>query len=109
MRAIQIVLETHGLQQILRSLDGDAEKVLDVAARNIERIAKDLAPIDTGALKNSIHVIKERPLERIIADGVEYGIYQEFGTSRMGAQPFLVPAVERVRKGFAKAWELLFQ
>ena len=107
MRAIQIVLETHGLQQILRSLDGDAEKVLDVAARNIERIAKDLAPIDTGALKNSIHVIKEKPLERIIADGVEYGIYQEYGTTRMGAQPFMTPAVERERAQLEAAWKEL--
>ena len=26
---------------------------------------------------------------RIVADGVNYGIYQEWGTVKMGAQPFM--------------------
>ena len=43
-------------------------------------------------------------VEKIIADGVNYGIYQEFGTSKMGAQPFMSPAVEAVRPG----WEAAF-
>jgi len=41
--------------------------------------------------------------ERIVADGVNYGIYQELGTSKMGAQPFMSPAVEDVRGGFMQA------
>ena len=41
---------------------------------------------------------------RVVADGVEYGIYQELGTSRMAAQPFMRPAVEAVRPGFAQAF-----
>ena len=43
---------------------------------------------------------------RYVADGVEYGIYQELGTVRQGyAQPFLRPAVEAVRPGWIKAFE----
>ena len=41
---------------------------------------------------------------KFVKDGVEYGIYQEMGTSRMSAQPFMVPAVEAVRGGFEKAF-----
>lgn len=41
---------------------------------------------------------------RIVADGVTYGIYQELGTSKMAAQPFMVPAVEAVRPGFNQAF-----
>lgn len=43
-------------------------------------------------------------VERIVADGVNYGIYQELGTVRQGyAQPFMSPAVEDVRGGFMQA------
>ena len=36
--------------------------VIDKAAFDIERGAKQRAPVDTGALKNSIHVTKDEPL-----------------------------------------------
>ena len=41
---------------------------------------------------------------KIVADGVEYGIYQELGTSKMTAQAFMGPAVEAVRPGFNQAF-----
>lgn len=88
-------------------LDKKAEKILEAAARRIEARAKELAPVDTGTLKSSLHVSQERPLERTIADGVEYGVFQEFGTRRMGARPFLTPAVEMERKGLMDAWKEL--
>lgn len=34
----------------------------------------------------------------IISDGVEYGVFQEFGTSKFGGRPFLVPAFEEKTK-----------
>lgn len=34
---------------------------------------------------------------RILADGVDYGVHQEFGTSRMAGKPFMTPAIEHVR------------
>lgn len=40
---------------------------------------------------------------RIIADGVHYGIYQEFGTVRMGAQPFMGPALRKHKETLVKA------
>ena len=43
----------------------------------------------------------------IVADGVEYGIFHELGTSR-GISPlhFMRRAVERVRPEFLKGWSL---
>jgi HK97 gp10 family phage protein len=68
-----------------------------------------MAPWDTGALRASIHVESlHPPLQRTIADGVEYGVFQEFGTYRMAAQPFMTPAVERQRPSLTKAWKELF-
>lgn len=41
--------------------DDDVEGVVVKAAGNVEQIAKDMAPWDTGALRNSINVSKDMP------------------------------------------------
>ncbi len=64
--------------------------------------AKSIVPVDSGNLRNSIHgsVEAEAPTELVgkVATSVEYAPYVEFGTSRMGAQPFLWPALRRSQK-----------
>jgi hypothetical protein len=49
--------------------------------------------IDTGALLGSISHVPNGE-EVTVKDGVSYGVYNEFGTNRMGARPFFLPAVE---------------
>jgi hypothetical protein len=44
-----------------------------------------------------------------IQDGVEYGVHQEFGTSKMAAHPFLIPALEAWRERFLDAFKELFK
>jgi len=74
----------------------------------VERLAKRNAPVDTGALRNSIHVETPQQYTRLVGDSVEYGIYQEEGT-RKGVPPthFMGRAVEGVRPGFEQAWKEL--
>lgn len=91
------------------------------AALNIQRSAKERAPVDTGRLRNSITVaeseedlprsIEEGPfrnqiragmLTAVIGTNVEYAPFQEFGTSRMPAQPYLFPAYEEERPKFVE-------
>ena len=61
------------------------------------------APVDTGALKNSIEAEEKTPLAWEIHDGVEYGVYQELGTSRgVTAQHFLGRAAEQQEPKFYK-------
>ena len=74
----------------------------------IEGDAKALAPVDTGALRGSIST-------RVSGDGrfgsitaeigptVDYGVYQELGTSVMAAQPYMAPAFDRRIPGFEAA------
>lgn len=61
--------------------------------------------LDDAKLKQLItHTGAEH--QRYVADGVDYGIWQETGTERQGyAQPFMRPAVEAVRPG----WEAAFK
>jgi HK97 gp10 family phage protein len=84
------------------------EAVLDKAAHDVEAGWKEeiisKRVIDTGAYLNSVKVqSKQKRFERVISDGVEYGIYQEFGTSHFPARPCAQPAMERVRRSFLKA------
>lgn len=61
--------------------------------------------VDDRKLRELIAKTAGKGPVKVVADGVEYALYQEWGTSKMPAQPFMTPAVEAVRPGFAKAFE----
>lgn len=64
----------------------------------IEERAKEIVPVDTGALQESIHVEKgDGPGQYNVVASEPYAGFVEFGTSRMAAQPFLIPAWRQVR------------
>lgn len=80
------------------------EKIINDHATQIASIARQLCPVDTGRLRDSIAVETysgHRPgfgvAKRVVVgakneQGVEYGPFVEFGTVNMAAQPFLMPA-----------------
>jgi HK97 gp10 family phage protein len=77
-------------------------------ALDIEADAKALAPVDTGDLQNSISTTitgdgRHGAMTAEIGPTVEYGIYQEFGTSTQPGTPFLGPAFDRRAPGFTEA------
>jgi HK97 gp10 family phage protein len=80
------------LPELAAQIESKAALAVAKTARDVEAAAKSRAPVDTGALRNSITAEQLAALAWIVAVGAEYGIYQEFGTYKMGAQPFLVPA-----------------
>jgi HK97 gp10 family phage protein len=80
-----------------------AQDLVRDTASAIATTAQALAPVDTGALRDSIEVEHEAPMRSVVTAGngdVDYAAYQEFGTSRMHAQPYLTPAVEQERPRF---------
>jgi HK97 gp10 family phage protein len=95
---ITVKLDTRALDKLAASLNMETDRVIASAAFQVEAEAKVRAPVDTGALKNSIHTEPKGNKTYWVSDAVEYGIYQEFGTHRMSAHPFMMPAVEKVRK-----------
>ncbi len=61
--------------------------------------------VDDRKLRALIKGTKGTVKPRIVADGVEYGLFVHQGTTRMAARPFMRQAVEAVRPGFAKAFD----
>jgi HK97 gp10 family phage protein len=106
------------LAQFEESLDFGAEAGVKSVAEKIRDRAKELVQVDTGALQRSIRVgIYSRPAGhvhsiRVTAGGyernpktgriVDYAVYQERGTSRMKAQPYLGPAYQAFKDDLAK-------
>jgi len=69
-----------------------AERETKKVGEKILGRAKALAPVDTGRLKNSGFIEGGRG-QWVIGFSAPYAHFQEFGTSKMHAQPFLRPAI----------------
>ena len=81
-----------------RDLVGKAKRFLLDFMFSVEKEAKRKCPVDTGRLRASIHTSPTVPSERVmVSDGVEYGVFQEFGTMRMKSQSFMRPALKIVK------------
>jgi len=118
----------------MRALSGAAEKAVLPAlvkgASEIAEMQQNLAPVDEGDLRDSIHVTRPGqstppysqpggsrvagPLETIVTAGnsdVRYAHLVEHGTTKAAAQPFFWPgfrlgrkrAANRVKRAVAKA------
>jgi HK97 gp10 family phage protein len=84
-------------------------------ARKVQGTAKKLAPVGTpestgikgyvgGTLRASIsRKLYKQQQSAIVYTLVEYASYQEFGTSKMEAQPYLIPAMNINRAGIQQS------
>ncbi len=82
--------------------------VVRKTAMDIEANAKQIAPVDTGNLKNSIsHTIggDSTGIEAVIGPTAAYGVHLEFGTSRIAPRAFMGPSLDRYSGAFAAAME----
>lgn len=112
-------IDTSQLDDVGRDIRTNAGKVGAKAAMafrktifDIEADAKDLAPVDTGALQNSIssEITGDGRFGRMageVGGTVDYEIYQELGTSTQPGKPHLSPAFDRRVPRFISAVEQL--
>lgn len=87
-------------QQVLGALHDAAVRALERIGLQAEGYAKDLCPVDTGNLRNSIsHRVDDNELAIYIGTNSEYGAYVELGTGRYysGGRP--TPWVYQDEKG----------
>ena len=111
-----VTSDTTRLNNIISHSDRNNRQFLKALGFAVEAKAKIKAPIDIGNLRNSIYTKTpdsgdmpdiNNELEReelpdpsqdsvFVGPSVEYGIYQELGTTIMEAQPYMLPALREV-------------
>ena len=96
MFSVNVVL-TNRMPEVAAGLHGAIAALVLEAAESIVIIAKVLAPVRTGALRDSIVAEMTGALTATAGTPITYAIYQEFGTRFMAAHPFLIPATDQVR------------
>jgi HK97 gp10 family phage protein len=99
--SVSVKVDKRKLKAIIKNLGANVEKALMLLAVAAEAEAKINAPVDTGALRNSIFAKKLNKDTAMVGVGVDYAAYLEFGTHRQAAQPYLLPAVYKVLRDSA--------
>lgn len=91
MISIEIVKDY--TQQVLDEVDSHTKSVLNEIGKMVAEEAKEIVPVDTGALKGSItHEVTNDSVT--VGSPLDYSVYVELGTSKMAAQPYIRPAFE---------------
>lgn len=95
-----VTYNNKGLLAIRAGLQAAIDQGLGAAAGHIGDLAEQLAPVDTGDLKNSKVVERVGPGQWRVSFGRGLpdirAIAQEYGTIHQPAQPYLTPASEQI-------------
>lgn len=106
---VSVTVSLVQLERMQAQVQTRATAIIRKLAMDVEAEAKRTVPVDTGTLKASITAFERRRALWWVATNVEYAPWVEFGTSHMGARPYLVPAAERIRPAFRAAWDALLR
>lgn len=90
--------------EYLKALDERLAVAFEAVGLQAQSHAQDYSPVDTGRLRASI-THESSSEEVVIGTAVDYGKYQELGTSRMRAQPFLRPAIVNHLEEYKRLFE----
>lgn len=112
---VKVDWKINRLAELKAKLPHIAVKIVEKHIDAAESLIKQLAPVRTGFMRDSVHKI-EMPDEfeglvvsRGINIGAPYWIFVEYGTVNMVSQPFVTPAMESVRTGFIEETTRIIQ
>lgn len=88
----------NNINAIIQAMHQAAKQTNQKIASEVAESAKANAPVDSGALRDSI-VATENSVEV----GADYALFVEIGTEHQAAQPFLSPAVQDHAGDYAAA------
>lgn len=81
-------------------VDAAQRQAITATVADAAAYAQDIAPVDTGALKNSIRFdpAKKRGNGWVgsISSNMEYSLFVELGTRKMSPRPHIRPAADRI-------------
>jgi HK97 gp10 family phage protein len=133
----KVVIDTEKLDALVIKFPEMVDKAIRATAFDVEANAKSMAAVDTGAMRASIftkthssngfedaggealghnndaEINDPTPatpplMTAYVAPGVNYAYFQEFGTGKMAAHPFMTPAVEKADEAFEKYMKQIF-
>ena len=81
---------------VAKQIDKQVADIIERATLAVEADAKKHAPVDTGALRNSLQSSFPTTKTGVVSASVEYAPYVELGTIHNRPQPFLLPALRAV-------------
>lgn len=101
---MKITVKLAGEKEIMKKIEllekkGGAELKIAIlqSVIHVEGVAKKNSPYEFGVLRASIthevKTIKDKHQGKV-GTNIEYAPWQEFGTSKMPAQPYLIPALK---------------
>lgn len=98
MARTQVRMNAAGLVRLRAVVD---EKLLRPVTEAVAEDARRYVPVLSGDLLDTIHAEHLAGEGRVYCGdpgrGIDYHLYQEFGTSRMQAQPYMRPALYKRR------------
>jgi HK97 gp10 family phage protein len=107
---VTITIKFDRFPEIAAAMPERASQVVRKASFDIEGQAKNRCPIETGALHDSILTkFENNGLTGIIAPHMDYATFVEFGTKRMSAKPYMLPAAEAVAPAYIAAMKQMLQ
>lgn len=95
-------------KQLTEEMKANGDMVCAKIARSIADSAAMSAPYEWGVLSASIEAVKVGAGMYRVNVGADYGIYQEYGTDRMNAQPYLLPSSAYWYSPFMDAMKAVF-
>lgn len=86
---------TSNRRQVMEAMEQANNRMLDAVGRAGEGYVKLMTPVATGALRDSIsHKVDDKAVfVGSTLTSEDYPIYQEKGTSKMSAQPYIQPGI----------------
>jgi HK97 gp10 family phage protein len=81
------------MKQFDSGMQGHVHRLLASWATDVKALAKQLVPVRTGHLRQSIYAEVRNWIARIGAEAT-YAMFVEFGTRYIQARPYLYPAIQ---------------
>jgi len=89
------------LDRLEKNLNNNVQTAIINIAQKVVDTAKNIVPVRTGELRDSItYEVKEEGVE--IRAGADHASYVEYGTLRMQAQQFFFPSVNAHKQALIK-------
>lgn len=108
---IAVTVDFTGIDALLSGLEARINAVIDKYAALIVARAKELSPVDTGALRASVTAhLTTLAAEITAGEGLPdaRAVYMEYGTRYIRARSYLRPAVEQYRAAFLAELQTVF-